>query len=313
MPKERTHWWLAAAALQRLPQHLALKKLLETEQQALLIGAVLPDTLLHLIRGPWSATALQLAHDFHEPQEHSYAPLLRFATRFLLAASGSETAQPARHNGIAACLLGIAAHMETDIVFHPYIGALAGDDLCRHYHVETELDLRLLHEGRQLPVRRLRDLLDQQHFEVAAHVLRRVFDSQEKLPPEVARQALQLHSRIQAMYDTPAWQLLASGLALLPIPGLRCRQHLFYPLHNRPSDRPAWPEHWLHPATGQQQHASPDELAEEAITRIADLLCRVDELGLEAAFRQQPGENLVTGVIAAHRHIPTAAGAAARL
>lgn len=310
MPKERTHWWLAAAAQQRLAQHRPLKKLLEAEQHAWLIGTVLPDTLLHLIRGPWSATALQLAHDFHEPQEHSYLPLIRFTERTGLDIDRLAS-DPRAQRDVVVCLLGIAAHMEADIVFHPYIGTLSGDDLCRHYYIETELDLRLLHGERQPPILHLRQLLHGQLPDVAVQVIRGVFDPQGKLPSDAVRQALQLHSRIQAMYNAPAWQLLAYGLSLLPSPGLRCRQHLFYPLRTRADDRPAWPEHWQHPITGKQRHASPDDLAEEAITRIVNLLCRVEDEGLTAAFRRQPGENLVTGVVVPHRHIPTAAGAAA--
>jgi len=48
MPKEILHWWLASAAQQRLPLDRATRQLLEEQQAAYLVGAVLPDTLLHL-------------------------------------------------------------------------------------------------------------------------------------------------------------------------------------------------------------------------------------------------------------------------
>jgi len=96
MPKELTHWWLATEAQRQVPLTSATRQLLDQEQGAYLTGAVLPDTLLHLIRGQWSETALQLAHNFHEPTGNSFEPLIRFAEKTPLAPT------------MTACLLGKA-------------------------------------------------------------------------------------------------------------------------------------------------------------------------------------------------------------
>ena len=78
MPKELTHWWLAAHAVQQLPADSLVRKLLHQEQQLYLTGAVLPDTLLHLVADRWSAAALASADRFHDPPGSSYQPLIRF-------------------------------------------------------------------------------------------------------------------------------------------------------------------------------------------------------------------------------------------
>jgi hypothetical protein len=311
MPKELTHWWLAAEALQQLPPGRPISNLLKAEQAAWLLGAVLPDTLMHLVRGPWSAIALKLAHDFHEPQGNSFAPLVRFVEQQSLAVEKQPLPAPASSDtplapATLACLLGVAAHMEADIVFHPYICALSGDDLGQHYRFETELDLKFLQEGKKPPVRHLKELLKSQNSSVAVTVAQGIFDPHEELPRDVIQQALHLHSRIQSMYDTPGWQLLARFLALLPVHGLRCRQKLFYPLSPHKEQNVAWPGQWRHPSTGELRYDTPEELATTAIDRIVQLVRRVDEEGVLTAFKEQAGENLVTGLPMTHVHTPTA-------
>ena len=283
MPKELTHWWLAAEAVQKLPLDGAIRHLLEEHQACYLVGAVLPDTLLHLVRGRWSATALQLARDFHQPPGNSFVPLLRFAEK--------TTLTPAT----TACLLGVASHIETDIVFHPYICALSGKDMGKHYQLETELDLDLLAEGKKPPVWRLRELLTEEVCDQVVQVLRGTFDPEGRLPDRVLQHTLQLHGQIQGMYGSPAWQLLAWLLGRLPSYRLRSYQKLFYPFGWRRGRLKNWPDSWKHQLTGQERGDTPAGLAVEACTRITDLLRRVEHQGLLRSFREQPGEDLITG------------------
>ena len=293
MPKELTHWWLAAEAQRQLPLGCATRQLLDQEQHAYLIGAVLPDTLLHLIRGQWSGTALQLARNFHEPDDNSFKPLLQFVEKADLT--------PA----MTACLLGIAAHMEADIVFHPYICPLAGDDLGKHYRIETELDLWLLHEGRNPPIWRLKELLKGQAQDLIVRVAQGVFDPQGELPGEVFVQALRLHSTIQALYGAPGWQLLARLLACLPIAGFSRYQNLFYPFQWQRGQNTTWPEQWRHRTTGEHKRITPEELTADAIARTTQLLQQVATQGLLSALKKQPGEDLITGLTAHPCHTPT--------
>lgn len=286
MPKELTHWWLASEALRRLPLDRPVRQQLEEYQTNYLLGAVLPDTLLHLLSGQQGATARQLANVFHDCRTHSYAPLLRFV-------ANSPDLPPAQQ----ACLLGITAHIEADIVFHPFVYALAGNDMGRHYQVETDLDLWLLHHDRRPPVLELAELLDDGSREAADALMAGVFDPQDLLSADARAEALRQHTRCQARYGSPAWQLLAILLGILPGTPFHRWRHLFYPYFQWQEGRDiCWPHRWRHPINGTERGDSPEGLAGEAITRITSLLRRVDDEGLSTALRRQPGENLLTGL-----------------
>jgi len=286
MPKEILHWWLASAAQQRLPLDRATRQLLEEQQAAYLVGAVLPDTLLHLQGTGHHALARHLADRFHDGQTHSYAPLLSFLT-------ATPQLTPAQQ----ACLLGIACHMEADIVFHPFVYALAGSDLGRHYRVETDLDLWLLHSGRRPPELKLCQLMSKETTNVATTVLAGVFDPQTLLPADTIAEALRRHALIQNRYGDTGWQLLARLLGLLPGTPFHRWQHLFYPVFSWRQGRPVqWPTRWNHPVNGIERGDTPQGLLFEALNRITDLLRAVDDHGLAAALRKQPGENLLTGL-----------------
>jgi len=280
------HWWLASAAQQRLPLDRATRQLLEEQQSAFLVGAVLPDTLLHLQGGGQHALARHLSDSFHDSQTHCYAPLLSF-----LALHPQLT--PAEQ----ACLLGVASHIETDIVFHPFVYALAGNDLGQHYRVETNLDLWLLNSGRRPPELELRELITEETASAATTVLAGVFDPQSLLPAATIAEALRQHTRIQSRYGAGAWQLLARLLGLLPGTPFHRWQHLFYPFFSWPKGCPIpWPTRWNHPVNGSERGDTPQGLLIEALNRITELLRAVDEHGLAAALRKQPGENLLTGL-----------------
>ena len=305
MPKELTHWWLAAQAVEKLNPDSPLRQLLHQEQQLYLTGAVLPDTLLHLVAGRWSAAALASADRFHDPPGSSYQPLIRF-----LEGQGSRvkgqggndspvvapcplTLDPA----VIACLLGVAAHIEADIVCHPFVYALSGNDMTRHYAVETGLDLWLLATHHKPPVLRLRDLVDQRVQDTAVTVLGGLFDPSGTLPEQALRQAVALHVLIQGMYGAPGWQLAAGLLALLPVPFLRSRHKLFYPFGWKRGRKGVWPDSWQHPVTGETSTKDPQELMDNAVARIVRMLVQVEVLGIKEAFAAQAGENLLTGLI----------------
>ncbi len=285
MPKELTHWWLAGEAVRRLPLDRPTRQLLEEQEAAYLVGAVLPDTLLHILRGPHRETAHRLAAAFHDPSGHSYAPLLQYLTRH---------PQPTPEE--RACLLGIATHIEADSVLHPFVYALAGDDMGRHYQVETDLDLWLLQQGRRPATTDLQTLLSEEARTAAVELLAGLFDPQGLLAGETLSEALDLHARWQARYGDPVWQFLARLLGLLPATPFRRWRHLFYPGQWQQGRPIQWPRQWRHPITGQARGDTPEGLMTEAVTRIATLLRHLDELGLVPALRSQPGEHLLTGL-----------------
>lgn len=313
MPKELTHWWLAAEAVEQLAPDSPLRKLLHQEWQLYLTGAVLPDTLLHLVTGNCSATALASADRFHDPPGSSYQPLIRFLEDQGSGTKGQTPDDPCPLDtcstqaersrsltldpAIIACLLGVAAHIEADIVCHPFVYALAGTDMARHYTVETGLDLWLLATDHKPPVLQLRDLVDQRAQDTAVTVLGGLFDPAGVMPKQALQQALSLHCLIQGMYGSLGWQLAAGLLALLPVPFLRSRHKLFYPLGWKRGRTGDWPERWQHPVNGVTSTKGPQELMNDAVAKIARMLAQVEVLGIAEAFAAQAGENLLTGLI----------------
>jgi len=134
LPKEITHWILAEHALAGLGSESRLFGIIQANKNEYLGGAVLPDTLLHLFRGPYAAKSLDLAGRFHDTDVNSYLPLIKAESRL-----NNVIPDP-----YLSCLLGVISHIIADSVFHPYIYAMAGmDDIGRHYQQETDIDVFL--------------------------------------------------------------------------------------------------------------------------------------------------------------------------
>lgn len=289
MPKELTHWILAEQALAGLDNVSKIREILRAHHELYLAGAVLPDTLLHMFRGPHARLALQLANDFHDSGGNSYAPLIRIEQEF----SGDIP------EWLFACLLGVLAHMQGDITFHPYVYSLAGiGGMGRHYRLETAIDVYLLRRGADVPARHLRNLVNLQIRENLITAGSLLFDPQGLLPPSAMGKALDLHCRFQNMYDRTFWQLLARLLGRLPGSPIKDKQQLFYPL-DRSCDDPMiiGTESWLHPVTGRRSTANIEELADQAVQRIIAAFKGIDQQGTMAAgLADTPGENLLTGM-----------------
>lgn len=288
MPKELAHWILADQAHGMLNPGNPLKGMIEAHRDLYLAGAVLPDTLLHLFRGPHAGTALALANHFHDAGGNSYAPLIR-------AEDGFPGGLPPN---LLAILLGVLAHMQADIVFHPYVFSVAGiAGMGRHYRLETAIDVSLVRNGTAPPARHLKDLVTPhtQNDLVSACCL--LFDPRGELPRRTMEHALQLHCRFQSMYDRTFWKVAARIIGLMP-GTLRGKQHLFYPLDmSREDPMITEQKEWRHPVTGEQRGTGIKELANQAVERSAALMERVNETGsLSAALSAHPGENLLTGM-----------------
>lgn len=313
MPKELTHWLLADRAASALHPESRIRQLLEENRDAWLIGAVLPDTLLHLFYGQQSKTAIRLAGRFHDPVAgSSYGPLIAHlksqgqkelgqgsGTLWGLKVKGQEkTFESNLDPAVTACLLGVAAHMEADIVFHPFVYSQSGNDMALHYSIETNLDLWFLYQGAKLPVLRLKQLLtDRAAAEAAVQVAVGVFDPDAQLGSETIKTSLKLHGSLQKMYGSLPWQLAVRMLSSLPFAGLKSCYNLFYPVVWRSGREFCWPVRWVDKTSGLERFESPEKLAEIAVERILKLLFEVEKGGLLEALEKQPGENLLTGMV----------------
>lgn len=289
MPKELTHWILAERALERLKVTSPLAPVVLGHHEAYLAGSVLPDTLLHLFRGPGSEAALRLADRFHDPAGNSFAPLIRAE-----AAHGAPLPPP-----LMACLLGVISHMVTDSVFHPWVYSQSdSSDMGLHYRLETAMDVHFVHR-RSPPARRLAELITDDG-RVLLDAMAMLFDPDGELSRAALGRALALHCCFQGMYDRFWWKIAALLLGSIPGSPVREKRQLFYPLD------PAGREHrrlvesvgrWRHPLDGALKNSSLDDLAADAVQETVATFLRIQERGtLAAALEKPPGANLLTGL-----------------
>jgi hypothetical protein len=291
MPKELTHWILAERALDGLDADNRLRGVIGSHRAAYLGGAVLPDTLLHLFRGPHARAALSLGHRFHDTRGNSYAPLI-------LAESNFPNGMP---DDLRACLLGVICHMQADMVFHPFVYALGGTgDMGRHYRLETAIDLHLLRKGAVPPARRFAELVTLHTRAVFIQSAGLLFDPEQTLPLEALEQALSLHCRLQALYDRTIGKIAAAILGTLLGSPFREQRQLFYPFSSSAPEYVRSLEaagQWLHPVTGATSKATIDDLADETVRRTIALFRRIaDHESLAAVLTDPPGTNLLTGL-----------------
>lgn len=289
MPKELTHWILAERAFAGLDANCPLQGIIDKHHDLYLSGAVLPDTLMHLFHGPQAPTALALAKRFHDTGTNSYAPFIRAEEHF---PDGFPT-------NLLACLLGIIAHMQADIVFHPYVYSLSGvTDIGRHYRLETALDVYFMRRDVSLPARHLRDLVRPGTRDDLVTACSLIFDPSGELPSEIVGHTLDLHCRFQQLYDRTHWKLLVRLLGSLHAPPFKDYQHLFYPLRmTRDNGLLTGHEQWQHPITGELLTTSIDELSRQVVRRTTTVMERIAEHGsLTKALTEPPGENLLTGM-----------------
>lgn len=290
MPKELTHWLMADRIFRGLPDDSRLRGVIGNNLSGYLAGAVLPDTLLHLHNGPYSATALALAHAFHDAAGNSFAPLIQAEV------AHPEGLQPA----MLACLLGVITHIEADIVFHPLVHALAGSgQIGQHYQVETDMDVSYLSAGILPANTHLADLVTPDIHDTIVSSCGLLFDPDGILPREALEQALRQHCRIQAMYDSTFWKLAARFLAIVKGSPYNRLQHLFYPLL-RPTDSVFTVDgvnEWRNPVTLEVQRSSLEDLAAVVVQRTIDLFGLIESGGsLAAALAACPAENMLTGI-----------------
>lgn len=289
MPKELTHWIIAQRSLDALDHGSETSILLREHYHLYLAGAVLPDTLLHLVRGPDTVVALDLADLFHDTGKNSYAPLISF----------EENSKEPLSPETKACLLGVLCHMQADIVFHPFVHSISGwDDIGRHYALETEIDCCLLRNGAEPPVRLMKEIGSAERLEIAEEVCRMLFDPQGRLSQGGVADALELHCKYQGMYDTLFWKMLMSVCGILPFKNLRQQRHLFYPLLGADRKKTLAGEgSWEHPVTGHLQKTTLKDLADLAVSRTAAFFTQFDgQKTFKSILEDARGENLLTGL-----------------
>lgn len=290
MPKELTHWLIAERAAAGLGAENHLRRAIEDHRSAYLAGAVLPDTLLHLFRGPHASSALHLARSFHDTTGNSFAPVIHAERTF------PGKLPPA----LLASLLGVITHIATDIIFHPFVYAQTGTaGVGRHYQIETGIDGYFLLNGTLPAITHLKDLMSPDTQETIVTTCNLILNPAGTLPRTALEQALAFHCRFQAMYGSTFWKLAVRLLAVIVGSPFSEQRHLFYPLSHAAAavGIEDGPMEWRHPVSGEQRCSTPEVLANDAVQRIIELFTTIDTSGsLAGALEDSPGENLLTGL-----------------
>jgi hypothetical protein len=230
-----------------------------------------------------------LAHRFHDTPGNSFAPLVRAGQH---CPNGLPPA-------ILACLLGVISHMLADITFHPFVYARTGTErIGRHYQLETDMDVHFLNSGAVPPVRLVSTLVSPLTRPILIETCALLFDPDSALPRRALEHALDLHCRVQGMYDRIFWKLAVQLTALLAGAPFTEQRHLFYPLSSTQADRfGAESIEWQHPVSGELRLTSLEQLADEAVGRMVSLYELIESSGsLSTALESRPGENLLTGL-----------------
>lgn len=258
MPKERTHWHLAArAGAVVTPGPLADAVLAYPEH--LLLGAVSHDTAYYALGNDF---AKSVADRLHGTGGHdSFEPFRA------LAAQRDQWGAPGLAFG-----LGALTHLVADAVFHPLVFSWTGDSeapdpalrrgwFYRHQSMETALDLHLEALWGPAPVTTYASLAVRAREELAVV---------EGFLGPGAHTWMAAHARLQGLFHHP-W---ARSLARLAAWGRRRGDGdwsgAFY---GRPGEHPLFQGvlEWVDPVTGQRSRESLGELVDRFDQTIAVL------------------------------------------
>jgi hypothetical protein len=150
VPKEITHWWLAAEVLASLEDHPRLAQLLKRNRNVFLLGSVGADFLFYYLHGGELAAFREAAMVLHGSDGgDTLAVLAKTAEVYAAVLDGGVWPEGENGNNLAeavwAFLFGYVCHVAADSVFHPLVLYCAGKGgaqaLYQHYLFETVLDL----------------------------------------------------------------------------------------------------------------------------------------------------------------------------
>lgn len=301
MPKEITHWLIAERAGSLLTGS-PLEKVVAAHPQCLRLGAVFPDVLFFLVGNGPTARLGDLAYALHGAGgEDTYSFL-----RSLLA--GKVTA--GESGALTAFWIGVAAHLRTDIVFHPFVYYLTGNyhdadpavrtlAIQRHRRFETMLDMYFNRDGTGRQARRhsLRAILESLEMplpRLLESVSPALATISGKDPREIEKglhQALANFARLQGLCCRPLLgRILFSLEKRLPRSVREVTATFQAPqlaLHFK--DLPE-PTRYLNPVTGREGETTVDALFIEAARDCADFCQKRERAIIERSPAALDGE-----------------------
>ena len=303
MPKDITHWVLAAKIFKRLDQNSSLKGLIERYQNVYLAGAVILDTPFYLIYGKDGKRMNRSAEKIHDSPGNSYA-VLENALKFY-----------GRHvpDVVLVLILGILTHIHIDALFHPfvyYFSGVAGKDpkrrkqsQYRHHTLETYLDIYFLKEislhNRALFSETLKHL--EMEVKNLVEFLSSLYSWEEKIDAALVRKTLRTNAVFQRWFAKNSPRIFLTLLNQIPGVDLTHFISYFYP-HLRPEPARLFqrPYDYRHPVSGEKVRHTIRELSEESLRVVTNVFRAVEhhlkQNSLADIFIQRTGPNLYTGM-----------------
>ena len=263
MPKELTHLVLAEAARKTFSEagNLSGMGLLLKEHRAFyLFGAVMHDLAFCAPSGPAGDKVKAKGMAVHgNPVGNTLAPLI------WLAAEYDKTGNP----DILAMIAGAVSHMHADAVFHPFVYYYTGDEIARHYRLETLIDTYFYKNQKRwtdVSVSTL-DLYKNMKSDPLAFYLTGFLDLSDA-STFVLKKALRMHWFVLRFFRSRAGYYLFCVASLFCAGEFKSKTKLFYPAGMK-FDTPFFDNDFFykHPVTGEETTGCIDALSETVIKK----------------------------------------------
>lgn len=213
MPKEITHFALAATLERSLPRTSLFSGPVRKFFNLFLLGAIAPDIPFYYLAGPSRKRVQELSVPFHRAHERALMPVLAFLEK--------DMSPPA-----LALAAGVISHLLSDTHFHPLVHYYAGMDgvhrgaTGRHRTFETALDIHFWYMFRgETCLNRVVKNSEVSRAELC-RLLAGLFNPCSPLAETAPMKALNQHRRIQYLFRAPGIRTGVAGLTRMgrPLP-----------------------------------------------------------------------------------------------
>lgn len=298
MPKELTHLIIAEASkIKFSPQNRnsMLCEQFERYGDYFRFGAVMHDISFCASSTANGIILKQKGREVHgDPPNDTLRPFKYLARVY------DQTGKPE----ILSLIAGAVTHMMADCVFHPFVYYYSGNEISRHYRLETLIDTHLSEgQGAWLdkPVS-TRDIYKnlKREFDFLATQLSGFLGLLETFKPEITK-ALALHAFTLKLFRSRMGYYLFRLIACLGSEDFKSKANLFYPSGMR-FKAPFFDRNFTyrHPITGEVRHGSLDSFVESAVQKSCEMFEAIqtaaEKRSVESYFSTMPAVSFETGL-----------------
>ncbi len=298
MPKELTHIVLAQAVCRRMEQldvSPSFSAVLKENRDYLLFGAIMHDVAFCSPSGAAGDIVKAMGMTVHgKPTGNTMRPLCTLANEFDRTGNTS----------VLALLAGAVTHMIVDRVFHPFVYYYTGNDISRHYRIETLIDVYFFKwKRKQLPesagTSGIYRHLYAEREQLAVHLCRFLGLPQRHIP--ILKKAMKMHRFVLKLFRSRLGYYLFAAVSRLGSDDLKSKIHLFYPAEMT-YEIPFFEDSFFyrHPVTGEETTEKMEDIIERVIDFSTEILAKMvtsaNERKLESLFLSMPSLSLETGL-----------------